>query len=104
MPRRNSLISRLRYGRAWDEWDKKGDDEAEPPVSAAEVPKRRSGTRQVAAALTFAALFVAGAAFSASAQGGEGGDGRRWFVAHGGAATKQRECRETQPTLACRQE
>ena len=67
MPRRNSLISRLRYGRAWDEWDKKGDDEAEPPVSAAEVPKRRSGTRQVAAALTFAALFVAGAAFSAAA-------------------------------------
>ena len=23
MPRRNSLLSRLRHGRAWDEWDEK---------------------------------------------------------------------------------
>jgi hypothetical protein len=67
MPRRNSLISMLRHGRAWDEWDEKGDDETEPPVAAAEVPKGRSGARRVAAALTFAALFVAGAAFSATA-------------------------------------
>ena len=67
MPRRNSLISRLRHGHAWDEWDEKGDDETEPPVAAAEVPKRRSRTRRVAAALTFAALFIAGAAFSATA-------------------------------------
>jgi hypothetical protein len=67
MPRRNSLISRLCHGRAWDEWDEKGDDETEPPPAAAEVSKRRSGTRRVAAALTFAALFVAGAAFSATA-------------------------------------
>lgn len=67
MPRRNSLISRLRHGRAWDEWDEKGDEEKEPPVAAAEVSSRRSGTRRVAAALTFAALFVAGAAFSATA-------------------------------------
>src|SRR5512133_38799 len=65
MPRRNSLISRLRHGRAWDEWDEKGGDETELPVAAAEASKRRSGTRRVAAALTFAALFVAGAAFSA---------------------------------------
>jgi hypothetical protein len=61
------LISRLRHGRAWDEWDEKGDDGTEPPGAAAEVPKRRSGTRRVAAAVTFAALFVAGAAFSATA-------------------------------------
>src|SRR4029450_7646360 len=67
MPRRNSLISRLRDGRAWDEWDEKGDDETEPPVAAAEVPKRRPRPRRVAAALTFAALFIAGAAFSATA-------------------------------------
>src|SRR4029450_3431263 len=67
MPRRNSLISRLRHGRAWDEWDEKSDDETEPPTAAAEVSKRRSGTRRVAAALTFAALFVAGAAVSAAA-------------------------------------
>jgi hypothetical protein len=67
MPRQNSLISRLRHGRAWDEWDEKGDEETKPPVASAEVSSRRSGTRRVAAALTFAALFVAGAAFSATA-------------------------------------
>jgi hypothetical protein len=67
MPRRNSLISRLRHGRAWDEWDEKGGDETEPPVAAAQAGGRRSGARRVAAALTFAALFVAGAAFSATA-------------------------------------
>jgi hypothetical protein len=67
MPRRNSLISRLRHGRAWDEWDEKGGDETEPPVAAARAGGRRSGVRRVAAALTFAALFVAGAAFSATA-------------------------------------
>jgi hypothetical protein len=67
MPRRNSLISRLRHGRAWDEWDEKGGDETEPPVAAVQAGGQRSGVRRVAAALTFAALFVAGAAFSATA-------------------------------------
>jgi hypothetical protein len=60
------LISRLRHGRAWDEWDEKGGDEPEKPV-AAETRKPRSGARRIAGALTFAALFVAGAAFSAAA-------------------------------------
>jgi hypothetical protein len=66
MPRRNSLISRLRHGRAWDEWDEQGGDEPETPV-AAERRESRSGARRIAGALTFAALFVAGAAFSAAA-------------------------------------
>ena len=68
MPRRNSLISRLRHGRAWDEWDEKGDGEdAVAPVPAADSTKPRSRRRRAAVAVTFAALFVAGAAFSAAA-------------------------------------
>src|SRR5262249_26328280 len=67
MPRRNSLISRLRHGRAWDEWNEKEGEETEPPVAAAQAGGKRSRTRRIAAALTFAALFVAGAAFSATA-------------------------------------
>jgi len=67
MPRRNSLISKLRHGRAWDEWDEKGGDETEPPVAAARPDGQRSRARRIAAALTFAALFVVGAAFSATA-------------------------------------
>ena len=66
MPRRNSLISRLCHGRAWDEWDEKGDgDDAGAPVSAESTKPPRG--RRVAATVTFAALFVAGAAFSAAA-------------------------------------
>ncbi len=67
MPRRNSLISRLRHVRAWDEWDEKGDGEeaAAAPASARTMP--RSRRRRVAVAVTFASLFVAGAAFSAAA-------------------------------------
>jgi hypothetical protein len=68
MPQRNSLISRLRHGRAWDEWDEKGDDrDAGEPVPAADSTKPRSRRRRAAVTLTFAALFVAGAAFSAAA-------------------------------------
>ena len=68
MPRRNSLISRLRHGRAWDEWDEHGDGEgAVAPVPVTESRKPRSRRRRAAVALTFSALFVAGAAFSAAA-------------------------------------
>jgi hypothetical protein len=68
MPQRNSLISRLRHGRAWDEWDEKNDDQdAGEPVPAADSTKPRSRRRRTAVSLTFAALFVAGAAFSAAA-------------------------------------
>ena len=67
MPGRNSLISRLCHRRAWDEWDEKGDgDNACAPVPA-ESTKPPSRRRRVAATMTFAALFVAGAAFSAAA-------------------------------------
>jgi hypothetical protein len=66
MPPRNSLISRLRHRRAWDEWDENGDGDAEP-VPAAESPKPRSRRRRIAVAITFSSLFVAGAAFSAAA-------------------------------------
>ena len=67
MPRRNSLINRLVHGRAWDEWDEDGDaEDAGAPVTA-ETTKPRSRRRRVAVALTFATLFVAGAAFSAAA-------------------------------------
>jgi hypothetical protein len=68
MPRRNSLMSRLRHRRAWDEWDEKGDGEdAVAPVPAPDGTKPRSRRRRAAVAVTFAALFVAGAAFSATA-------------------------------------
>src|SRR3954464_5355123 len=67
MPRRNSLISRLVHGRAWDEWDEEsGGDDADAPTPSVET-KPRSRRRRVAVALTFATLFVAGAAFSAAA-------------------------------------
>jgi hypothetical protein len=67
MPRRNSLINRLVHRRAWDEWDEDGDaEDAGAPVTAA-TSKPRSRRRRVAVALTFATLFVAGAAFSAAA-------------------------------------
>src|SRR4051812_12509977 len=67
MPRRNSLISRLVHGRAWDEWDEEsGGDDADAPEPSVET-KPRSRRRRVAVALTFATLFVAGAAFSAAA-------------------------------------
>jgi hypothetical protein len=68
MPPRNSLIDRLRYGRAWDEWDEgsQGDDETPVPAAApSEAP--RSRRRRAVVALTFAVLFVGGAAFSAAA-------------------------------------
>ena len=67
MPRRNSLINRLVHGRAWDEWDEDGDAEDAAAVAATETAKPRSRRRRVAVALTFATLFVAGAAFSAAA-------------------------------------
>jgi len=68
MPRRNSLISRLRHGRAWDEWDENGDGEdTVAPVPLPESTKPRSRRRRAAVAMTFSALFVAGAAFSATA-------------------------------------
>ena len=68
MPLRNSLISRLVHGRAWNEWDEKGDGEhRDEPVVAAENAKPRSRRRRLAVALAFGALFVAGAAFSAAA-------------------------------------
>jgi hypothetical protein len=68
MPRRNSLISRLRHGRAWDEWDEHGDGEnTVAPVPVPESTKPRSRRRRAAVAMTFSALFVAGAAFSAAA-------------------------------------
>ena len=68
MPRRNSLISRLRLGRAWDEWDENGDGEdTVAPVPVPESTKPCSRRRRAAVAMTFSALFVAGAAFSAAA-------------------------------------
>jgi hypothetical protein len=68
MPRRSSLISRLRHGRAWDEWDENGGGEdTVAPVPVPESTKQRSRRRRAAVAMTFSALFVAGAAFSAAA-------------------------------------
>src|SRR5436190_756640 len=67
MPRRNSLISRLRHGRAWDEWDEKGHGEEAAAAPASAGTRPRSRRRRVAVAVTFASLFVAGAAFSAAA-------------------------------------
>src|SRR2546430_14026667 len=70
MPRRNSLISRLRHGRAWDEWDEHGDGEVTvAPFPVHESTKPRSGRRRAAVAMTFSALFVGGAGFSATAGG-----------------------------------
>src|SRR6476619_421412 len=68
MPRRNSLISRLRHGRAWDEWDEHG--EGEGTVASVPVPegtKPRSRRRRAAVEMTCSALLVGGAAFSAAA-------------------------------------
>jgi hypothetical protein len=68
MPPRNSLISRLCNRRAWDEWDEREDSEATDtalPAAGGETP--RSRRCRVAIAFVFAALFVAGAAFSATA-------------------------------------
>ena len=68
MPRRNSLINRLLHGRAWDEWDEHGDGgDIVAPVPVPESTKPRSRRRRAAVAMTFSALFVAGAAFSAAA-------------------------------------
>ena len=68
MPRRNSLISRLRHGRAWDEWDEHGvGEDTVAPVPVPESTKPRSRRRRAAVAMAFSALFVAGAAFSAAA-------------------------------------
>src|SRR6478672_9249927 len=68
MPPRNSLISRLCSRRAWDEWDEREDSEVtDAPVSATGRDTPRSRRRRVAIAFVFAALFVAGAAFSAAA-------------------------------------
>jgi hypothetical protein len=68
MPRRNSMISRLCHGRAWDEWDENGDGEdTVVPVPVPESTKPRCRRRRAAVAMTFSALFVAGAAFSAAA-------------------------------------
>jgi hypothetical protein len=68
MPPRNSLISRLCNRRAWDEWDERGDSEiTDAVVPATESDTPRSRRRRVAIAFVFAALFVAGAAFSAAA-------------------------------------
>ena len=66
MPQRNSLISRLRFGRAWDEWDDNGGAE-KPPAPVRESSTPRTRRRRIAAAVVFSALFVAGAAFSAAA-------------------------------------
>src|SRR5207302_10107983 len=67
MPLRNSLINRLRYGRAWDEWDEgaRGIEAAATPTTA--EPKPRSRRRRLVVPLMFATLFVAGAALSAGA-------------------------------------
>jgi len=68
MPPRNSLISRLCNRRAWDEWDDREDTEVtDAVVSASGSDNPRSRRRRVAIAFVFAALFVAGAAFSATA-------------------------------------
>jgi hypothetical protein len=69
MPRRNSLISRLRHGRAWDEWDEGwgGDDAAKAPAPSPATPEPSSRRRRMVVTFAFATLFVAGAAFSAGA-------------------------------------
>jgi hypothetical protein len=61
------LFNRLRYGRAWDEWDEGSDDDAAASTKDAPTASPRSRRRRVAVTLTFATLFVAGAAFSAAA-------------------------------------
>jgi hypothetical protein len=71
MPPRNSFFSRLRHGRAWDEWDEGSDSEddeaAATPARQVEPPKPQSRRRRLAVTFVFATLFVAGAAFSAGA-------------------------------------
>src|ERR1043166_9178281 len=68
MPRRHSLISRQCPRRAWDERDEQGDGQDKAvPVPVPESTKPRSRRRRAAVAMTFSALFVAGAAFSAAA-------------------------------------
>jgi hypothetical protein len=61
------LINRLRYGRAWDEWDEGARRAEAAPPTTPEPAQKNSARRRLAAALTFATLFVAGAAFSAGA-------------------------------------
>jgi hypothetical protein len=64
------LINRLRHGRAWDEWDEgSGPRDGTTPKAPvqAEPARARSGRRRILVTLTFATLFVAGAAFSAGA-------------------------------------
>ena len=64
MPRRNSLISRLRHGRAWDEWDEKDDGETVvAPVPAPVSSTPRSRRRRIAVAVVFGTLFVTRAAW-----------------------------------------
>ena len=96
MPRRNSLINRLVHGRAWDEWDEDGDAEDVGASVTAETTKPRTRRRRIAVALTFATLFVAGAAFSAAA-----GDQVRSTLddstASGQAATDGTTTEETTP-------
>src|SRR2546428_2737057 len=61
-------IRRLGNRRAWDEWDEREDTEVtDAAVSAAGSDTPRSRRRRAAIAFVFAALFVAGAAFSATA-------------------------------------
>jgi hypothetical protein len=72
MPRRNSFFSRLRHGRAWDEWDEgsdAGDEDlaAAAPATPTETARPRSRAKRVAVTFALATLFVAGAAFSAGA-------------------------------------
>ena len=63
-----AAVGRVRNRRAWDEWDEnwtwKDEPAAEPPPAPAPPQSRR---RRLAATLTFATLFFAGAALSAGA-------------------------------------
>lgn len=71
MPPRNTFFSRLRHGRAWDEWDEGsdagGDEAAAAPVAQPETAKPPARGRRLAVTLAFSTLFVAGAALSAGA-------------------------------------
>ena len=62
MPLRNSLINRLRHGRAWDEWDEgSGPRDGTTPKAPvqAEPAQARSGRRRILVTLTFATLVMA---------------------------------------------